>query len=363
MKILIVSSISSYGGTRTYLANLLQYLGKKNIEVSIGTESPAVVNDLFKELDIKDVRVHQLTVRPIWITRLTPYFHLPTVLFQYFSTKRLVAQINPDILFISPVGPGTYLSSLMLKISKVMVVHSYPRATLPLTFRIIKSIAPGDVTYLTVSRYASRAIKKYWDVPVTHIYNPPMTYKKSKVTKKKKYILTVGHMEWYKDPETWIKVARRVRELEPSFPYKFLWVGSGSQKQNIQHEIESQNLSGMCELVDSRRNLGGLYQSSYLYLQPSLMESQGIAVATAMKEGIPCVVSRVGGLPEMVIDKVAGCTVKPKNYNQMAKNILKLVNNQASYQNMSDNSIKHISTLTSKSKWEQAMDKILSTVQ
>lgn len=78
----------------------------------------------------------------------------------------------------------------------------------------------------------------------------------------------------------------------------------------LRHEELSRRLRGAAVLV-----------------QPSLVESFGMPVAEAMASGVPVVASRVGGLPELVVDERTGLLVEPDCPIALAHALLRLLEN------------------------------------
>ena len=56
-----------------------------------------------------------------------------------------------------------------------------------------------------------------------------------------------------------------------------------------------------------------LFQSSDIFVLPSLAETFGIAAVEASAVGLPVVASRVGGLTDIVVDGETGLTVPPRD--------------------------------------------------
>jgi glycosyltransferase involved in cell wall biosynthesis len=60
------------------------------------------------------------------------------------------------------------------------------------------------------------------------------------------------------------------------------------------------------ETVEHRRQLGELYRRSHFFIMPSRAEAFGLVFAEASAFGVPCLATRVGGLPSVIIDDITG---------------------------------------------------------
>ena len=63
-----------------------------------------------------------------------------------------------------------------------------------------------------------------------------------------------------------------------------------------------------------------------IYVQPSVKEALCSAIIQAMAMGKPVVATRVGGIPELVVDGQTGLLCEAENPENLAQNILKLAN-------------------------------------
>jgi glycosyltransferase involved in cell wall biosynthesis len=71
--------------------------------------------------------------------------------------------------------------------------------------------------------------------------------------------------------------------------------------------------------VNDRARMAELYASSRVFCLPSRFEAYGgSSTCEAMAHALPCVVTRVGGLPEVVVDGETGIVVPPGDPRALA---------------------------------------------
>jgi glycosyltransferase involved in cell wall biosynthesis len=77
--------------------------------------------------------------------------------------------------------------------------------------------------------------------------------------------------------------------------------------------------------VGFQRNIAEWLGASDIAVVPSHIEPLGNAVLEAMSHGVPVVATRVGGIPEMVVDGETGILVEPHAPHQLAQGIARLL--------------------------------------
>jgi glycosyltransferase involved in cell wall biosynthesis len=77
--------------------------------------------------------------------------------------------------------------------------------------------------------------------------------------------------------------------------------------------------------VDDRRRIAELYARASVYCLPSRFEPYGLSVIEAMAHELPCVVSRVGGLTDIVLDGETGLVVASEDSAALAGALLRLL--------------------------------------
>ena len=80
--------------------------------------------------------------------------------------------------------------------------------------------------------------------------------------------------------------------------------------------------------VSGRDRMAELYAQAAVFCMPSRFEPYGLAVTEAMAYELPCVVTSVGGLPEIVLDGETGLIVPPEDPVALAGCLLRLLDDR-----------------------------------
>ena len=107
--------------------------------------------------------------------------------------------------------------------------------------------------------------------------------------------------------------------------------GDGQQRAELKALVRRLGLETVTEFVG---HLPHAQVPTYLnqldiYVAASRQDSFGVAILEASACGLPVVVSRVGGLPEVVEEGLTGLLVEKDNVEQFAAALLKLIQNQS----------------------------------
>jgi glycosyltransferase involved in cell wall biosynthesis len=334
MKCLIVSDSPSSGGLLTFLDNIV------SINESVNFETVLLINDntppeFLSKFNSKNIEFKYF---PPFENKLNVYNRLFK---EYQNLRKIVSEINPDFVIINTGNPTYYFSFYFLKYPLIYVVHSL---VMRLSWKSIfitlipKLFSSSFKIMLTVSYNSRDRIKKYWFSNLNRIrvtYNPFNSANVEHVNRKNnKVILTIGHVISYKNPQMWLLVAEQI--IKEYHDVTFFWVGDGPELDKYQ-DLTKDN--SRINFVGYSSDVLFYYKKGYLYFQPSIFESQGIAVVEALANGIPCVVSNKGGLPEMVAHGITGfvCENDVESYIHFIRLGLSL--STSNYMCMSNNSV------------------------
>ncbi|MGH9357268.1 MAG: N-acetyl-alpha-D-glucosaminyl L-malate synthase BshA, partial [Terriglobia bacterium] len=94
-------------------------------------------------------------------------------------------------------------------------------------------------------------------------------------------------------------------------PAKLLMIGDGPDRAGAEWMVREKRLAGRVIFLGKQNQVHDLLNCADLLLLPSELESFGLAALEGMACGVPCVCSRVGGMPELVRDGVEGFLAPP----------------------------------------------------
>jgi L-malate glycosyltransferase len=102
-------------------------------------------------------------------------------------------------------------------------------------------------------------------------------------------------------------------------------IGDGPDRTAAEWLVRDKNLTGDVHFLGKQNQVQELLCCADVLLLPSDLESFGLVALEAMACGVPCVCSRVGGLPEVIQDGVEGYLVPPRDIATMAARTLDIL--------------------------------------
>ena len=137
-------------------------------------------------------------------------------------------------------------------------------------------------------------------------------------------IVQVARLDYMKDHMTAIRtMARLVRQVPAA---KLLLVGDGPKRALIRAEIQAQNLEASVCLLGQREDVPELLGAADVALLTSLSEGIPVTLIEAMAAQLPVVATRVGGVPEVVLEGQTGLLASAGDDAALADCLLRLAN-------------------------------------
>lgn len=146
---------------------------------------------------------------------------------------------------------------------------------------------------------------------------------------------TVARLEPVKGVEYFIKAAAILKARRPGLKLKFVIIGGGALEGGLRGLAGGLGIADTVIFTGFRSDAGALMAALDIYVQPSLNEAMGRAPLEAQALGLPAVVSRVCGLPDVIKEGETGFAVPPADPEALAGAIERLVMDKALRERMS----------------------------
>ncbi|MBA4369807.1 MAG: hypothetical protein C0403_19440 [Desulfobacterium sp.] len=329
LRILLIPEYSteSTGGARTFFYKLLDIHRSLNLDTKILIEQYQMDTQVAEKC--KQYGIPIITIPDRSKKANLPIYSLP---YEIKYILKVIKQEKPNLVVVSNKAAGINLGVFLRSIPVIFIMHGYPLGYLRIwqsfAMRLIGHFfSSSKKRFVTVSKYSAARIRKYMSVPEKNIdviynsYHPAIIHPPCL---KQPIVLTVANVVDYKNPLLWLDVAKKVIAQIESV--RFLWLGDGDMLEHMRQEVRDSGLEKIIQFIGHVDNVGEYYAKSSVYFQPSLIESHGMSVVEAMANGLPCVVSDTGGLPESVINGETGYIRKADDAKSFAEKISACLN-------------------------------------
>ncbi|HHW18876.1 MAG TPA: glycosyltransferase family 4 protein [Firmicutes bacterium] len=332
MRILHIITDTNIGGAGRYLLNLLTQPAFQEHEVFVACPD----GELAKRID-------SLGIRRVAISGKDVSFSLPLV----FELVRTMRTLRPDVVHTHSSLSGR-IASRFLCIPVVYTKHNLvripsPSGRVPPPAGPIKRVINGFVAkalsqkVIAVSEGVYRDLVESGISPSLVVSIPngidlsPFKPKKmiqdglrrSEGGRREIRIGTVARIHRQKALDVLVDAARIVVASEPSA--RFLIGGTGPLEGEIRAKIRDLKLEPYVKMAGFIEDVPGFLSGLDIYVLSSDYEGLPLAVLEAMAQGLPVVATRVGGVPEAVVDGETGFLVPPRQPKLLAQAIVRLV--------------------------------------
>ncbi len=119
-----------------------------------------------------------------------------------------------------------------------------------------------------------------------------------------------------------------------AMPARLMLIGDGPDRSTAEYLARQLGVFERIHFLGKQDNVNELLPCADLMLMPSEMESFGLAALEAMASGVPAIATRVGGVPELIEDRVDGCLFEVGDVESMAKAAIHLLSSPERLANM-----------------------------
>ena len=347
MKIGIVC-YPTFGGSGVVATELGLELSKRGHEIHFITYSQPVRLELLGN----NVHYHEVNVPEYPLFHYQPY--------ELALSSKLVDMVKLhkiEILHVHYAIPHAYAAYMAKKMlqeegiylpivttlhgTDITLVGSHPFYKSAVTFSINKSDAVTAVSQsLKDDTLRLFDIKKDIHVVSNFIdlkkYNHTFTNcQRNMLAKDHEKIIT--HISNFRPVKRVQDVIKVFYNIQKEMPAKLMLVGEGPERQNIEVECMKLGILDSVIFFGKSNEIDKILCFSDLFLLPSESESFGLAALEAMASGVPVISSNTGGIPEVNIHGVSGFLSNVGDVNDMTKNALNVLQNEATMKNLKNN--------------------------
>ena len=314
------------GGSESMIQRIAPKLKERGYRVRVlAFKSWGVVSENLKEMDIECISLFgrgKFDLRVLWryflyLLRFPPDIiiaflyraYIPTRIFGWFLGIPNISSIEGVMEWISPVQ------------------RFLDRVTTPLAFVVrvcSKAVAEFITEKLDISEKDIVIILNGIDVREYQI-NVDRNKKliELELDPEEKIVGTVSRLY---EPTKGIKyLLEAACRLQNGIDFQLLIVGGGKDEKHLKEMARDMGVK--VTFLGERGDVPELLQVMDVFVLASLYEGLPVSLLEAMASGLPVVVTRVGGMPEVVVDGKTGFIVEPRRADQLSLKIKELLLN------------------------------------
>ncbi|GAA0459047.1 N-acetyl-alpha-D-glucosaminyl L-malate synthase BshA [Alkalibacillus silvisoli] len=176
-----------------------------------------------------------------------------------------------------------------------------------------------------------------------------------------KVVIHISNFRKVKRVEQVVETFAMVKDKVKS---KLLLVGDGPEYGSVREKVIDLNLQQDVIFLGRQDNIQDLLQISDVKLLLSEKESFGLVLLEAMSQGVPCVGTKIGGIPEVIEDGVNGFICPLGDLSCVAERVVRLLTDQNLWTELSKQSKsiveKHFQTEQVVRRYEEVYDHVLN---
>ena len=293
--VLLIQGLSKFNVRQNILCRktsplISQFEGVPNLSIQTVSDKPEVrLLSLFR-LDRKSnlIQVHETLAGHVAIFQ-HGFLHIPYVL-----TRRVDHRIRNNVFNKMMYSRAAECVGVSSVVSKIMED----------AFGVSATTIHDAQSELEVNEEEASRIRKQWEGR-----------------------FVIGHVgalvDSHKGQNTILEAAKRLQKVIPNLLIVFL--GEGADKETLKRKAQGLPV----EFLGFHDNVADYLSNFDVFAFPSNYEGLGSSVLDAMNLGISVVATNVGGIPDIVEDRVSGLLIERGNSGQLADKIIELRSNRS----------------------------------
>ncbi|MBC8284626.1 MAG: glycosyltransferase [Nitrospinae bacterium] len=171
-------------------------------------------------------------------------------------------------------------------------------------------------------------------------------------------ILSIGSLNKTKNHSLLIDAFDEIAESNPS--WNLFIIGEGEERANLESQIQRSENVQKIKLLGLKKHdsISQWLNAADIFVLPSKSEGTPNALLEAMASGLPVVASRVGGVPELIKNKIEGMLFDPNSKDDLKEKLNALVHDKDLRNSLGMHATEKINSEFG--SWKQQTDKLLS---
>lgn len=295
-----------------------------------------------------------------------------SIIFLYKHLRRIIKQVRPDVTHVQYMAPGaTVILLLWLMGVKSIITTAHTPADIYKSLRLIHFIQRHCVRAFTC--ITELAEKSFFGT--SQLYTPETKLKKRNhftihncltrneqraTSNEQKPCLSslnvnrstfnvqrftlgvVSRLETIKGMDLVVPAFAEVLKQHPDT--RLIVVGDGTLRSAMEQQAKDLGCADHITWAgrQPQEELNKWYSQMDIVLMPSRSEGFGLTAIEAMSNGCVVVASNIGGLPEVVHDKICGLLHRSEDITDMANKISSLISDETTYNQLRTQSLSEV---------------------
>jgi len=351
--ILLYTDTPQAGGAELQMFLLAKFLNKEEFTPILACSHTPALDKLCENFQKENIRVIRLPVMNK---------HHPR---HYFELKKIIKNEKIDLIHIHVWNPASgrygFLAADSANIPIVTTEHDpFQLNFLKDTFKKFTLNKVSKI--ITVSEENAKVLKKlypkhskkiavihngldliWWQSQLLRFTSEDRKEVKEKTFRAKEDTLIITTIAELHERKGLKYLVEAMPALIAEFPnIKLIVIGEGNERPNLEQLVKKHHLENHIILLGRQKEIPKLLKSSDIFVLPSLREAFGLVITEAMLIPLPVVATKVGGIPEIVIDKKTGFLVPPADTIALSKALKTLIGDPKKRTSFASNSFTRV---------------------
>jgi glycosyltransferase involved in cell wall biosynthesis len=175
-------------------------------------------------------------------------------------------------------------------------------------------------------------------------------------------VITVSRITKDKGFQTLVEAIKKTKDIKN---LKYIIVGEGPYLTELKEKLSCEIQNEIVKLIGKSEKVPELLIMSDIFVLPSLHENLSNALLEACSASLPCITTKVGGNPEVVVNNTTGILINPLDSDQLTSALEDLIGTKEKREVFGINAKKRMDHLFSKEiifgKISEMYDSLLKT--